>query len=39
MKISRQTLGPIELGYDLSRIAPLNELLFLDIAPIRAKVK
>ena len=31
MKISRETLEPFEIGYDVTRIAPLNEMLFLDI--------
>lgn len=31
MKISRETLEAFEIGYDISRIAPTKELLFLDI--------
>lgn len=31
MKISRETLEAFEINYDLTRIAPLEELLFLDI--------
>ena len=31
MKISKETLEEFEIEYDISRLAPIDELIFLDI--------